>query len=146
MDPAGMIAGIISARVGLRLSLQRCDPGMRVVAPLSAVNASRETIVPWIGNQPNTSHRPGPITYNAHQGPRPRQRNQTIIRMYVLFHASWLNIHSMITRHQKVRLQEVIIKLQHRLVYRKAIECAAFICEGIDASSVEAFEGISTAF
>lgn len=48
MLPAGMIAGIMSSRVGFRSSDQRCEPGMIVVAPFSGVKLSRDTIVPCV--------------------------------------------------------------------------------------------------
>lgn len=49
------------------------------------------------------------------------------------------------TCHQIIRLQEVIIQLQHRLVDREEIECSAFICERVDALGFESFEGNSSA-
>ena len=47
IDPGGMMAEIISSRFGRRESSQRWEPGMRVVAPLVAVNGSSETMVPY---------------------------------------------------------------------------------------------------
>ena len=52
----------------------------------------------------------------------------------------------MVTRHQIIRLQKVIIELQHRLMNRETIECATFVCQRIDALRVEAFKGIASAF
>lgn len=46
MEPGGMIAWIISERWGRRVSGQRCEPGIRVVAPLVDVKGSRDIIVP----------------------------------------------------------------------------------------------------
>lgn len=65
--------------------------------------------------------------------------------MYSLFYTPRLNIDCVITRHQIIRLQEIIIELQDRLMYRETIECATFICEGIDAPSVIAFKWIAAA-
>ena len=66
--------------------------------------------------------------------------------MYTLLHTPRVNINRMVTCHQIIRLQKVIIELQHRLMNRETIECPTFVCQRVDALRVEAFEGIASAF
>lgn len=66
--------------------------------------------------------------------------------MYTLLHTPRFNINRMVTCHQIIRLQKVIIERQHRLMNRETIERATFVCQCVDALRVEAFEGIASAF
>ena len=63
--------------------------------------------------------------------------------MYTLLDTPGLNIHSMITRHQIIRLQEIIIELQHRLMNREAIECATLIRQSVYSFGAVTFEWIA---
>ncbi len=65
--------------------------------------------------------------------------------MDALLHTPRLDIDRMITRHQIIRLQEIIVELQHRLMYRETIERATFIRKGVDTPRIVSLEGIATA-
>jgi len=143
------MAWIISSRLGRRESGQRCEPGMRVVAPLVDVKGSRETIVPFINHQlpPILKIRIGERswTYSAHQRPRSRQTDQPIICMDSLLLFSRRNCHSMETRQKIILLEKIIIQLQHRLVDREVIKHSRLVCQCIHSSCLEALEVIASA-